>query len=83
MQYFESMGEEILICEYLPMKLFIFDKEIAVFTMENKESNMSDFTFTSFENSDLAKTFTQIFDLYWNKSVTIDEFKRKISKEKT
>lgn len=83
MHYFESMGEEIHICEYLPMKLFIFDKEIAVFTMENKESNMSNFTFTSFENSDLAKTFTQIFELYWKKSVSIEEFKEKISKERT
>jgi HTH-type transcriptional regulator, sugar sensing transcriptional regulator len=75
LEYFESIGEEVYVTDNLPMKLFIFDDEIAVFTMENEESSLSDFTFTSFENTDLAKTFRQIFDLYLVKSVTLEEYK--------
>ncbi|MCF7920466.1 MAG: helix-turn-helix domain-containing protein [Candidatus Cloacimonetes bacterium] len=74
LEYFQAIGEEVYVTESLPMKLFIFDGEIAVFTMENQESNLSNFTFTSFENTDLAKTFTQIFDLYLSKSITLEEF---------
>ena len=75
LEYFQSMGEEIYVTDNLPMKLFIFDEEIAVFTMENQESSMSDFTFTSFENTDLAKTFRQLFDLYLTKSISLEEYK--------
>ncbi|MDP8211554.1 MAG: helix-turn-helix domain-containing protein [Candidatus Stygibacter australis] len=75
LEYFQSMGEEIYVTDSLPMKLFIFDEEIAVFTMENQESSFSDFTFTSFENTDLAKTFHQLFDLYLTKSISLEEYK--------
>lgn len=75
MEYFQSMGEEIYVTDNLPMKLFIFDEEIAVFTMENQESTLSDFTFTSFENTDLAKTFRQLFDLYLTKSISLEDYK--------
>ena len=75
LEYFQSMGEEVYVTDNLPMKLFIFDEEIAVFTMENQESSLSNFTFTSFENTDLATTFKQIFDLYLTKSLSLEEYK--------
>jgi sugar-specific transcriptional regulator TrmB len=82
MEYFKSLGEEVRLAEHLPMKLFIFDGEIAVFTLENKVSNMSNFTFTSFEHSDVAGTFLQIFKIYWEKAIPLDEYKKKIHKER-
>ncbi len=82
MQYFKSLGEEVRLAEQLPMKLFIFDGTIAVFTLENKVSNMSNFTFTSFEHSDVAGTFMQIFQIYWDNAVPLDEYIEKINKEK-
>jgi len=56
MRHFEAIGEEIRLADHLPMKLFIFDGKIAVFTLENKVSNMYNFTFTSFEHSDIGDT---------------------------
>ena len=74
MRYFESMGEEVRVAHHLPMKMFIFDRKIAVFTLENNLNNFSNFTFTSFEHTDVAITFTQIFQQYWENAVPLDEF---------
>lgn len=74
MKYFASMGEEVRVAKQLPMKLFIFDQKIAVFTLENNISNISHFTFTSFEHTDVAKTFTQIFNQYWDNAVPLNKF---------
>ena len=74
MQYFESLGEEVKVAESLPMKLFIFDNKIAVFTLENKLSTIPNFTFTSFEHTDAAQTFTQIFRQYWDNAIPLSKF---------
>lgn len=77
LNYFASLGEEIRVAQHLPMKMFIFDRKIAVFTLENNLSSFSNFTFTSFEHSDVAITFTQIFQQYWDKAVSMKEFIKK------
>lgn len=77
MEYFQGMGEEVRVAETLPMKLFIFDNKIAVFTLEDKANTMTNLTFTSFENTDVAKTFKQIFDQYWKKSEPLADFTKK------
>lgn len=74
MQYFSEMGEEVRLADQLPMKMFIFDRKIAVFTLENNLNNFSDYTFTSFEHSDVAITFTQIFQQYWEKAITLADY---------
>jgi len=63
------------------MKLFFFDQKIAVFTLENKLSNIFHFTFTSFEHTDVARTFTQIFNQYWDNAIPLDKFLKKNMKE--
>ena len=78
--YFESMGEEVGVAKSLPMKLFIFDNKIAVFTLENKLSTISNFTFTSFEHTDVAQTFTQIFKQYWDNAIPLNKFITKVKK---
>ena len=80
MKYFESMGEEVRVAKSLPMKLFIFDNKIAVFTLENKLSTISNFTFTSFEHTDVAQTFTQIFKQYWDNAIPLEKFITKAKK---
>lgn len=74
MKYFASMGEEVRIAKKLPLKLFIFDGTIAVFTMESDPDNLGEFTFTSFEHTDVAQTFIQIFNQYWENAQTLDAF---------
>lgn len=81
MKYFNSMGEEVRVAKQLPMKLFIFDQKIAVFTLENNISNISHFTFTSFEHTDVAKTFTQIFNQYWENAIPLNKFIKQTKKE--
>ena len=82
MQYFAGLGEEIRVAQHLPMKMFIFDRKIAVFTLENNLSSFSNFTFTSFEHSDVAITFSQIFQQYWDKALPLNEFLEQTNKEK-
>ncbi|MBN1948887.1 MAG: hypothetical protein JW784_04015 [Candidatus Cloacimonetes bacterium] len=74
MFYFKSLGEEVRVAPQLPMKLFIFDRKIAVFTLESNLNNFSNFTFTSFEHTDVASTFAQIFQQYWDNALPLDEF---------
>lgn len=74
MQHFTRLGEEIRVTEELPLKLFIFDKKTVVFTLENDEKKIPNQTFTAFENSGLALTFTQIFESYWKKAIPLKEF---------
>ncbi len=81
MQHFESIGEEVRVAKALPMKLFIFDNKIAVFTLENNLNSISEFTFTSFEHTDVARTFTQIFQQYWSKAMPLNEFTKRNNKE--
>jgi hypothetical protein len=69
------------VAHHLPMKMFIFDRKIAVFTLENNLNNFSNFTFTSFEHTDVAITFTQIFQQYWDKAMLLDEFIKQTNKE--
>ncbi len=81
MQYFVNIGEEVRVAKSLPMKLFIFDNKIAVFTLENNLNSISDFTFTSFEHTDVAQTFTQIFKQYWEKATSLKKFVQQNNKE--
>ncbi len=80
MEYFTSIGEEIRIADELPLKLFIFDRETVVFTLESDKEKIPNQTFTAFENGGLALTFTQIFDSYWKKATPLKDYIEKHKK---
>lgn len=74
---YKDAGEEIRIANKLPLKIHICDESIVMFSLENKLTPMSSITSMVIKHSDLAKTLKEIFDMYWNKSMTLDEFMKK------
>lgn len=81
MNFLQECGDEVYVTDHLPMKLYVFDRKLAVFTVQNQLSELSELTFSSFENTELARTFTQIFDLYLSRSMSLEDFKIKYQED--
>lgn len=71
---YQEAGEEIRIANKLPLKLHICDERIVIFSLENRLTPQTSLTSMVIEHTDLAKTLKEIFNMYWNKSMTLDEF---------
>lgn len=80
MKYFEKTGEQVRISTYLPFKMFIFDKKKLLFALKNEADVSLSFTTMIFEHSDFTKAMSGIFEIYWKKALTIEEYRIK-SKE--
>ncbi|MCK5052023.1 MAG: hypothetical protein KAS53_09895 [Candidatus Cloacimonetes bacterium] len=74
LEYFESIGEEIRICEKLPMKMMISDNTTAMISLRNE--GLAKFKLSSLvvEHTDLTTSLLELFDIYWEKAITLDEF---------
>jgi hypothetical protein len=73
-QYFQKMGENVKLSYKLPFKLFIFDTRITMLALRNTAAPGLSFTTMTIEHSDFAEAHAGIFELYWEKSQTIEEF---------
>ena len=73
-KYFQQEGEDVRINPKLPVKLVIFDQRITLMTLYNAGEIGSFFTAMSVEHTDFAQAMSDIFELYWNNSVTLAEF---------
>ncbi len=74
---FASAGEEVRIAYKLPMKMMIFDEKIVIIALQNEITSKPSLTTMLIEHSDLAKTLKETFNMYWQKSMTLEEFKIK------
>ena len=77
LEYFASQGEKIRINNKLPLKLAIFDNQKSVMTLYNEGDLGGLFTAMSVEHKDFTLAMSEIFEMYWQVSMTIDEFKNK------
>lgn len=77
MKSFEDQGEEIRILYHLPIKLHIFDDQIVMFSMINTINPDENLTYLVIEHPDLAETLIATFDLYWEQSLTVQQFLEK------
>ncbi len=75
-EYFQTMGENVRVAKKLPFKLFIFDEKIISLALQNKMSADLKFVTLLIEHKDFAISLKEIFEMYWNLSMTIDEYKR-------
>ncbi len=73
-KHFDSAKEEIRITEKLPLKLAIADNNVVMFTLHNKIDNQSNFTSVVIEHSNITDALIELFDIYWERSMTIEEF---------
>ncbi|MBN2460358.1 MAG: hypothetical protein JXB60_02025 [Candidatus Cloacimonetes bacterium] len=76
-EYFRDQGEEVRLARKLPLKLVIFDSRCVVMTLYHAGEPGSQFTAMSVEHADFALAMADIFDLYWNNSMTLEEYKDK------
>lgn len=81
-EYFEATGESIKVCTDLPMKMCIFDEKLIVLSLEDASPSNSSFSTLFLEHKEMAKGLRKIFVLYWNKAITLKEFKEKESLHK-
>jgi HTH-type transcriptional regulator, sugar sensing transcriptional regulator len=73
-KYFESIGEEIRICESLPIKMLITDNNIVMISLRNEGVEKFNILSMVVEHSDLTVALVNLFNFYWNASKTIEEF---------
>lgn len=72
--YFQSIGEEVKIIDYLPMKLVIFDQKAIIFTLKNKYKSSHNLTALFIQHEDLAKTLVTTFYHYWENGFSPEEY---------
>ena len=72
--YYQDIGEEIRICDKLPLKMLLSDNKNAMVSM--KSLGVTKFKLTSMvvEHSDLTNALTELFEMYWEKGMTIEEY---------
>lgn len=81
---FEKAGEQVRVVDKfpIPFKLYIFDGKIVMFSLEDRMISNANLTALIIEHLDLAKGLKEVFNIYWNNSITWEEFKRKYYDEK-
>jgi len=77
---FEKAGEQVRVVDKfpIPFKIFIFDGKVVMFSLEDKIVSNSNLTALIIEHLDLAKGLKEVFNIYWNNSLTWEEFKKKM-----
>ena len=72
--YFETLGEELRICEELPMKMLISDGSTVMISLRNAGAARFNLSSMVVEHTDLTKALIKLFEFYWNSSLTLAEF---------
>lgn len=76
-EMYADAGEEVKITNKLPLKMYIFDEKIVVTTLEDRITSKPSLTAMVIYHPDLAKTLKKVFYMYWEKAMTLEEFKNK------
>jgi len=77
LEYYESIGEEVRVHQKLPLKMLLSDNEIAMVSMRNNDVSRFKLTSLVVEHTDLTHAFDNLFDFYWDQSITLSTFKEK------
>ncbi len=80
MDMYEKTGENIKVSHSLPFKMFVYDNQTVLLALRNKADSSLSFTTMVFEHTDFAESMIQIFDIYWDKALTIKELIQKKDK---
>jgi sugar-specific transcriptional regulator TrmB len=73
---FEKIGEKARIIKELPLKLAISDDTITMLSLNDKVSLKPSITTIVINHPTFAKALKEVFESYWQKSVSIKEFKK-------
>ena len=75
-EYYESIGEEVRIVDHLPIKLIISDQKEGMISLKSRDGTSFKLISMIVEHNDLLQALSDLFDLYWEKGKTINEFKK-------
>jgi sugar-specific transcriptional regulator TrmB len=73
---YQKIGEESRVTEELPMKLAISDETITMLALNDRVSMNPSITTIIVDHPNFARAQKAVFETYWNKAITVDEFKK-------
>jgi len=73
---YQKIGEESMVIEELPMKLAISDEAITMLALNDRVSMNPSITTIIVHHPNFAKAQKAVFDAYWQKAITVEEFKK-------
>lgn len=74
-KYYEENGEQIRLTKMLTAGCVVFDREIVFLSIYDKTIPKHNKTDIIIRNKEFAQFFVNIFELSWNQSFTIEEFR--------
>jgi hypothetical protein len=75
-EVYQKIGEEVRIIEELPMKLIIIDDTITMLALNDRISLKPAITTIVINHPSFAKAQKEVFESYWQKGLSIEDFKR-------
>jgi len=78
-EQYQSVGEEAKIIKELPMKLVIVDESICIFSLQDNVTFNAELTTMIVHHPILALSQKTLFEEYWSKAMTIEEYRRKFT----
>jgi sugar-specific transcriptional regulator TrmB len=73
---FQKEGEQIRLADKVPQNMAIFDRKIVFISLVDKTKLKNNRTDVIIRNEEYAANQIELFDMYWNKSSTIDNYKK-------
>ena len=73
-KYYRDIGEEVRICEKLPLKMLLSDNKLAMISMRSQDAAKFKLTSMIVDHSDLTNALTELFEMYWENGMTIEEY---------
>jgi sugar-specific transcriptional regulator TrmB len=73
---FIKQGENIKLIDEVPQFVAIFDEKIVYFSLSDENIDPRDMTDIIIKNKKFASFITNLFDMYWDKAETIEQFKK-------
>lgn len=77
-EFFESQGEQIRLSEMKIPNITIFDKNIVFVNLTDKNIPKNKQADIIVQNKDFAENMSDLFEYYWQNSLSINDFKKKI-----
>ena len=74
---FEKEGEQIRLAEKVPQNIAIFDRKVVFTSLVDKTRTKNNRTDVIIRNAEYASHQIELFDLYWKRSHTIGDFKKR------
>ncbi len=79
-EFFESQGEQIRLSEMNIPNITVFDRNIVFINLVDKNIPKNKQADIIVQNKDFAENMSDLFEYYWQNSLSINDFKNKIRK---